>query len=241
MNAKRVLASLLVASVVAFGAPVQATGIPVVDIANLMQALQQYLQLSAQLQQLKREYDQQVRQYEALTGGRGMGGLFNSGADQQMRQYAPASWQQALQVLQRGGLPGNAADVSQAAQAFAQSAGITETGARLYPASGGRNADALAHSANANATAATAGLSSAAYDQTQRRMERVQQYLAEIDNTEDLKAAVDLNARLLAELNESLTQLIQLQSAQMQLLSAGNAAVLHGKVQDAAFTPYPAP
>lgn len=241
MKAKRVFVAVLVASAVAFGAPVQATGIPVVDIANLMQALQQYLQLSAQLQQLKREYDQQVRQYEALTGGRGMGGLFNSGADQQMRRYAPASWQQALQVLERGGLPGDAADVAQAAQAFAQSTGITEAGARLYPAGGGRNADALAHSANANTTAATAGLSRAAFDQTQTRMQRVQQYLDEIDNTEDLKAAVDLNARLLAELNESLTQLIQLQSAQMQLLSAGNAAVLHGKVQDAAFTPYPAP
>lgn len=241
MNAKRVLVALLLASAVIFVAPVRATGIPVVDIANLMQALQQYLQLSAQLQQLRQEYAQQVRQYEALTGGRGMGGLFNSGADQQMRQYAPASWQQALQVLERGGLPGNAADVSQAAQAFAQSTGITETGARLYPAGGGRNADALAHTASASTTAAAAGLSRAAYDQTQRRMQRVQQYLDEIDNTEDLKAAVDLNARLLAEMNESLTQLIQLQSAQMQLLSAGNAAVLHGKVQDAAFTPYPVP
>lgn len=239
MNVKQVFAALLVAGAVAFGAPVQATGIPVVDFANLVQALQQYLQLSAQLQQLKQEYDQQVRQYEALTGGRGMGGLFNSGADQQMRQYAPASWQQALQVLQQGGLPGNAADVARLAEGFAQSQGFKQTGARVYPASGGNNPDALAYAASTGATAAAAGLGQAAYDQTPARMQRVQQYLDEVNNTADLKASVDLNARLLVELNESLTQLIQLQAAQMQVVSSSNAALLHGKVQDAAFTPYP--
>lgn len=241
MKIRRVLLCMACAAILAASNPVSAGGMPVIDVANLMQALQQYLQLSAQLQQLKQEYAQQVQQYQSITGSRNLGVLFNSSAEQQMRLYAPASWQQALQVLERGGLPGNAADVAQAAQAFAHSAGISSTGAQLYPAAGGSNADALAYTASANATAATAGLSSAAYDQTQARMQRVQQYLDQINSTADLKAAVDLNARLLAELNESLTQLIQLQSAQMQLLSAGNAALLHGKVQDAAFTPYPVP
>lgn len=241
MKAKRVFLSVLIACAVAFGAPVQAVSVPVIDVSNLMQSMQQLLQMIAQLEQLKQQYDQQVQQYQALTGGRSMGALFNSSADQQMRQYAPATWQESLQVLQQGGLPGNAADVARAAQGFAQSAGIVQTGAQVFPGGGGSNADALAFTANASATAAAAGLSQAAYDQTQTRMQRVQQYLDQINNTGDLKASVDLNARLLAELNESMTQLIQLQAAQMQVLSSNNAAVLHGKVQDAAFTPYNTP
>lgn len=241
MKIRKALLCVACAAIVAVGGPASATGIPVVDIANLVQAVQQYLQLAAQLQQLRQQYIQQVRQYEALTGSRNLGALFNSPADQSMRLYAPASWQQALQVLERGGLPGNAADVAAAAQAFAHSLGITQTGAQLYPAGSGRNPDALAFATSASTTAATAGLSSTAYDQTHARMQRVQGYLDQIDSTADLKASVDLNARLLVEVNESLTQLIQLQSAQMQLLSASNAALLHGKVQDAAFTPYPAP
>lgn len=241
MKTKRVFLSVLIACAVAFGAPVKATGIPVVDVANLMQSIQQVLEMTAQLEQLKQQYEQQVQQYQALTGSRNMGALFNSGVDQQMRQYAPATWQQSLQVLQQGGLPGNAADVVRTAQAFAQSAGIVQTGAQVFPGGGGSNADALAFTANASATAAAAGLSQAAYDQTQPRMQRIRQYLDQINNTNDLKASVDLNARLLAELNESMTQLIQLQAAQMQVLSANNAALLHGKVQDAAFTPYNAP
>lgn len=241
MKIRRVLVYAACAAIIAAGGPASAGGMPVIDVANLAQALQQYMQLSAQLQQLRQEYAQQVQQYQSITGSRNLGVLFNSSVERQMRLYAPASWQQALQVLESGGLPGNAADVAQAAQAFAQSLGIKQTGAQLYPAGGGGNADALAFTTSASTTAATAGLSSAAYDQTQARMQRVQLYLDQINNTADLKAAVDLNARLLAELNESLTQLIQLQSAQMQLLSAGNAALLHGKVQDAAFTPYPVP
>lgn len=241
MSVKQLVLSTLIAAAVAVSAPAPASGIPVIDVANLMQAVQQYVQLTAQLQQLEHQLTQMRQQYDSITGSRGMGSLFNSGLDRQMRQYAPATWQQSLQVLQQGGLPGSAADVARAARAFAQSQGILQTGAQVYPGGGGDNADARAYSASANATAATAGLAQAAYDQTRTRMQRVQQYLAQINATPDLKASIDLNARLLAEINEALTQLIQLQAAQMQVLSAGNAALLHGKAEDTAFTPYVAP
>jgi type IV secretion system protein VirB5 len=232
---------VLIVCALAVNAPARATGIPVIDVANLIQDVQQFLQLTAQLQQLEQQYAQAVQQYQSLTGSRNMGALFNAGLDQQMRLYAPATWQRSLLVLQQGGLPGNAADVARAARAFAQSEGILDTGAQVYPGAGGSNADALAYSGSANATAATAGLGQAAYDQTQARMQRVQQYLDQINATPDLKASVDLNARLLAEVNEALTQMIQLQAAQMQVLAAGNAALLHGKAQDTAFTPYNVP
>ncbi len=69
-------------------------------------------------------------------------------------------------------------------------------------------------------------------------MQRVQQYLSQINGTSDLKAAIDLNARLLAEVNEALTQLIQLQAAQMQVQGSSSAAALRGRAQEAAFVPY---
>lgn len=215
-----------------------ATGIPVVDVANLVQDMQQFIQLTAQLKQLEQQYAQQVQQYQSLTGSRNLGGLFNSPMEQQMRQYAPGSWQQSLNVLQQGGLPGNAADVARAAQTFARSQGITQTGAQVFPGKSGSNADAVAYTSSSNTTAAAAGLSQAAYDQTQARMQRVQQYLNQINNTQDVKASIDLNARLLAELNESLTQLIQLQAAQMQVAGTASAAHLRGNVEESAFVPY---
>ncbi|MDB5986952.1 MAG: type secretion protein VirB5 [Nevskia sp.] len=235
MKTKQWLLSVVLAVGVAVSGAASASGIPVVDVANLIQDVQQFMQLTAQLEQLQHQYAQMQQQYQSLTGSRNMGGLFNSGTEQQMRQYAPSSWQQSLQILQHGGLPGNAADVARAAQSFAQTQGITPTGAQVYP---GSSTNAVAYTASTGATSAAAGLSQAAYDQTQARMQRVQQYLAQINSTPDLKASIDLNARLLAEVNESLTQLIQLQAAQIQVQSSSSAAQLRGRVQEAAFVPY---
>jgi hypothetical protein len=72
-------------------------------------------------------------------------------------------------------------------------------------------------------------------------MQRVQQYLQQINSTPDLKASIDLNARLLAEVNESLTQLIQLQATQMQMAGTANASHLRGMVEETAFVPYTRP
>lgn len=236
-----IIASLIVAGSTVVAGTAGAGGLPVIDVANLAQAIQQYIQLTEQLAQLQQQYTQQVRQYESLTGLRNMGQLFNSSVEQQMRSYAPTSWQQSLQVLQQGGLPGSAADVVRAAQTFAQQHGINATANLVFPANGGDNDSARVYTAATSTAAASAGLSAAAYDQSQARMQRVQGYLQQIDNAPDLKASIDLNARLMAEVNESLTQMIQLQAAQMQTVSAANAVVLRGKARDTAFTPYSVP
>lgn len=237
----KLVAALMIAGSTVVAGTAGASGFPVIDIANLAQAIQQYIQLTEQLAQLQQQYTQQVRQYQSLTGLRNMGQLFNSSVEQQMRSYAPTSWQQSLQVLQQGGLPGSAADVVRAAQTFAQQHGINATANLVFPANGGDNDSARAYTAATSTAAASAGLSAAAYDQSQARMQRVQAYLQQIDNAPDLKASIDLNARLMAEVNESLTQMIQLQAAQMQTVSAANAVVLRGKARDTAFTPYSVP
>lgn len=241
MNLKRKLIGLmLLASAIVAGSAV-ASGMPVIDIANLAQDIQQFEQLTAQLERLQQQLAQAQQQYQSITGSRNMGGLFNSPVEQQMRNYAPGSWQQSLNILQQGGNPGSAADVARAAQLFAQNQGITQSGAQVFPGRSGNNPDAVAYTSSTNATAAAAGLSQAAYDQTQARMQRVQQYLAQLNGTQDLKAAIDLNGRLLAEVNEALTQLIQLQAAQMQAAGSANAAHLRGTVEEAAFVPYSHP
>lgn len=238
MNAKRILAGLVLTVMAGSAA---GSGMPVIDIANLAQDIQQFEQLTAQLQQLQQQLAQAQQQYQSITGSRGMGGLFNSPAEQQMRMYAPGSWQQSLSILQQGGNPGSAADVTRAAQLFARNQGITQTGSQVFPSRSGNNPDAVAYTSSTNASAAAAGLSQAAYDQTAARMQRVQQYLSQLNGTQDLKAAMDLNGRLLAEVNEALAQLIQLQAAQMQAAGSANAAHLRGTVEEAAFVPYSHP
>jgi type IV secretion system protein VirB5 len=235
MRTKQWWLSVVLAVGLALSGAASAGGMPVIDIANLMQDMQQLIQLTTQIERLEQQLAQMQQQYQSITGSRNMGGLFNSGSDQQMRLYAPGSWQQSLSILQQGGLPGNAANVQMAGQSFAQTQGINQSGNQVYP---GSATNAQAYNASSGATAAAAGLGQAAYNQTQARMQRIQQYLAQINSTQDLKASVDLNARLLAEVNEALTQMIQLQAAEMQLQGSANAAQLRGRVQEAAFVPY---
>lgn len=235
MKTKRWLAGAVLAFGLTLGGAASAGGMPVIDIANLIQDVQQLVQLTTQIERLEQQIAQMQQTYQSITGNRNMGGLFNSSSDQMMRTYAPGSWQQSLNILQQGGLPGNAANVQMAGQSFAQNQGINQSGSQVFP---GSPANAQAYNASSGATAAAAGLGQAAYNQTQARMQRIQQYLAQINSTKDLKASSDLNARLLAEVNEALTQMIQLQAAEMQLQSASNAAQLRGKVQETAFVPY---
>ena len=58
--------------------PVQAQGIPVIDAANLEQALQNIAAWQRQLQAMQQLYDQQVAQFKALTGARGFGDVLNN-------------------------------------------------------------------------------------------------------------------------------------------------------------------
>ena len=51
-----------------FQMPAQAQGIPVIDAANLEQALQNIAAWQRQLQAMQQQYDQQVAQFKGLRG-----------------------------------------------------------------------------------------------------------------------------------------------------------------------------
>ena len=89
--------------------PAYATGIPVIDAANLANAIQQYTQMVEQLAQLKAQLDQAKQQYESLTGGRGMGNLVRStGA-------IPKNWQETLASMKNGELGDLSKEIRQSA------------------------------------------------------------------------------------------------------------------------------
>ena len=73
MNAKRILACLAISVSVALSGSAAATGMPVIDIANLAQDIQQFTQLAAQLVKLEQTLAQAQQQYQSITGSRSMG------------------------------------------------------------------------------------------------------------------------------------------------------------------------
>jgi len=87
-------------------------GIPVIDGANLFQAIQQvaawaqqYSQMVDSIQQLRAQYAQLQTTYNSMTGNRGLGTILNGPAEQAARRYLPDEAEQ-LGALASGSVAG---------------------------------------------------------------------------------------------------------------------------------------
>ena len=83
-------------------------GIPVIDGANLAQAIQQVMAWAQQYQQMTQQIQQLQQQIESVTGSRGFSSALNSTAFQQARRMLPEDAQTLLN-LANGGSYGNLA------------------------------------------------------------------------------------------------------------------------------------
>lgn len=104
------LIHLLAALLLFAGAPQARAGIPVIDVANLAQAIvevttaaEQLTQLIEQLRELKRHYEQARQHYDAIRSGRGLAGVLN---DPALRDYIPRDARGVLAGIDTGGYAG---------------------------------------------------------------------------------------------------------------------------------------
>ena len=179
-------------------APVRASGIPVLDVANLMNAIQQYTQMVEQLAQLQAQLQQAKQQYESLTGNRGLGGIM----PENYTSTVPRNWQETLAAMEGGGSIGSLATsiAEQASQLDDEhfNGVLDEVTASLR--------SNLEHDASAQA------LNAQIYDNSGDRFERLQGLMGEINSAQDMKAIGDLQARLQVETGMLTNELIKLQA-----------------------------
>lgn len=179
----------------------------VIDPSNLAQNIEQAAHALEQIRQ-------QVATLSALTSHEGYGALADGPEERALRRYAPQSWEDALRILEAGGLPGAAdsdgADVAGAIAALREDyAPLTEDELDAAPVS----AETRAAHARAQAAGLLAeGVASAAFTQIQTRIGHVEQMLATIDAAPDIKAAQDLQARITGEVALAQLELVRLQA-----------------------------
>ncbi len=179
-------------------APAYAAGIPVIDAANLANAIQQYTQMVEQLTQLKAQLEQAKQQYESLTGSRGLGGIL----PEDYTSAIPRNWQETLAAMEGGGSIGSLAQsiANQASQLDDEhfTGVLDDVKASLRTS--------LENDASAQA------LNAQAYDNSGDRFQRLQSLMGEISSAQDMKAISDLQARLQVENGMLTNELIKLQS-----------------------------
>jgi type IV secretion system protein VirB5 len=164
-------------------------GIPVIDGANLAQAIQQVTAWAKQYEQMSNQIKQMERQVQSTTGGRGLSDLLNDPAYKAARRTLPTD-SQTLLGLANGGSYGNLANSINS---------IKQATSTLSPANFGSQYAADRWVADLNRAAQNKALSVQAYDAAQQRLSNLEQLMSTISTTEDPKAIAELQARINVE------------------------------------------
>lgn len=195
-----------------------AQGIPVYDASSFGQMITQLDSMSKDYQKQLEQLDQAVRQADAITGPRNMGSLNNSSLESELRRYLPNTWQQTMNMMNAQGL-GSAGLGTQNLYSALTDTFRPLPGSEFLPSDpNGPIAQALDR--RNNTTYAAMAASEAAYNNISTRIEAYENMLEELNNTTDLKASIDLQARITAENGMILNEMIRLQALQIQQSAA---------------------
>ena len=234
---RRIVSILGLTSALFAASPAHTSGIPTFDGANVTQALAQLIQLQLthgveedQLKKLtkqvreavktvtalRRQIDQLERQYESLTGTRGMGGLLNGTTEKKARRVADTLGDINATLLETG-LPGSN-------PLSAQIANLRDTyqipdAAELFDQTR-VPAKVAAHNFASASTSTAIVLSEDAFTRANTSVNRVEALLDGVDATPDLKASVDINTRMMAELAFMMADRTRLDAAASQMQAA---------------------
>ncbi len=168
-----------------FGAGAANAGIPVIDVAALVQAVQEVMQSIQQITNQIRQIEQLQQQYQAITGVRNLGDVVNNPA---LQNYLPANTTDLFGNVQSGGY-----------------GGLTNSAKALRDAQMTYNCLNLAGSVQTRCQSSLAmpyqqkALLQDAMNAARGRVAQIQGLMQQINATQDSKAVAEIQARLDAE------------------------------------------
>lgn len=192
-------------------------GIPVIDTSQIAQVI-------AQLQQQIKDYEEQIKQLttmneqltnmqqrlQAITGAKGISSILNGAAEKTARQAASDLQSIVSSAIDGGNIAGNVGNMNSV---------ITDLKARFDLGDLTNFSTSDVASDKAIASLAGSGLAAVAtaedsYNRANAAVGRINTLVDQIDSTADLKASVDFNTRVNAEVAVLLMELLRVQSAQ---------------------------
>jgi len=160
-------------------------GIPVIDGANLAQALLQVQSWAQQYEQMASQISQLETQYKAISGVRNLGDIINNPA---LENVVPTDVSNVFRAIQQGGAGG----LTSAAQALRQSQAVYNCNDRV-------GADLQTCQAYLVSNAQKTVNAETGLDQLQQRWKQIQDLMNQINTTQDPKGIAELQARLQVE------------------------------------------
>ena len=202
----------LAASVVLMvgGEAAHAQGVPVFDGTAVAQFVQQ-------LEQMRRDYEAQLEQLtslqdqlESITGDKGISSILNSATDQSARQAADSLTSIMDGAIGSGSIAGgNTSALSDRIGELKDTFDLDDLSAYF----GSDLAQDRALATQAGSGMATVATAEDTYQRANASMERINTLIDGIDDNADLKASLDYNTRMMAEVAVLLNENLRLQAA----------------------------
>ena len=163
-------------------APKAQAGIPVIDVANLAQAIENMVAWAQQYQQMAQQYQQMRQHYEAITGARNLGTILNNPA---LRQVVPGDLVDLYNAVHYGNMSAAAREIRDLR--------------KIYDCEDREGDEQVRCRAVLNVNSQSQALARQALETATGRVDQIEALMERINATEDPKAISELQARLQAE------------------------------------------
>ena len=184
---------------------------PVIDSSVLAKAVQQIEEMKKQYDMLKKQYDELVATKNAVTGSYGVSLLETGPLDELSRRELPPTWQEVVSLQQSGDIAGFYAERQDYFQKL-----LPQVELKLFsPDPANRNL--VSYQLSVQNTQAAFAATEAVYNKIQDRLKTLESLTQEIDKTDNVKNATDLNSRIAAENGFLNIEMARLNSMQLAL------------------------
>ncbi len=181
--------------------------LPVYDSASVQQAIMEFQQLKKQYDMLKKQYDELVALKDSMTGNYGMGILLNGIEEEGSRRALPQTWQEVVE-MQKKGFYGDRL------QHYTQLLPSIDTN---LLSGNQKDRDVVGYKMSKDHTQSAFAATEAIYNQLDQRLKTIEGLMGQIDQTQNIKQAMDLNSRIVAETGFISLDLARLNSMQLSL------------------------
>lgn len=188
-------------------APAAQAALPVYDSASIKQAIMEFQQLKKQYDMLKKQYDEMVAVKDSMTGNYGMGILLNGIEEEASRRALPQTWQEVVE-MQKKGFYGDLL------KHYSDMLPKIDTN---FLSANQKDRDVIGYKVSKDHTQSAFAATEAVYNQLDKRLKTIEELMGQIDQTQNIKQAMDLNSRIVAETGFVSLDLARLNSMQLSL------------------------
>ena len=208
--------------------------LPVIDPTEILKTAELINEAKNRFEQLKDISALDTKQFNFLqnnlSGNYGYGSLFNDAHSLRERQWANDNWTDVLRASSN-----NQTSAFAAAQKRYETLYPVRAANHITPTRNQNNLTRAYYEEDKNISRAALAASSMSYDKINEHIKNLHDILLKLEDQQSEKSAIDLNARLVAELGFIQLEMLRQQNIQTQIMATQSQNDVNGMSEEAQF------